>query len=63
MDFSTIQKEKSISLKFDLRLPISPKQEQRSEGQEYKKWPKKKPKSQAQQLAKEHIQDFDQDPP
>ncbi len=34
------QKEKSISRKFDLKLPISPKQEERSDGQEHQRWPK-----------------------
>jgi hypothetical protein len=42
------QKEKSISLKTDLRLPISLKQEQRSEGRVHQRWPKKELEFQAQ---------------
>ncbi len=40
------QKEKSISPKSNLRLPISPKHEQKFDQQEYQKWPKKEPQSQ-----------------
>jgi hypothetical protein len=50
------QKEKSISLKSNPRPQISPKYEQQ-------RWFKKEPKSQAQQLTKEYIQDLDLDPP
>ncbi len=49
------QKEKSISPKSDPRLPISPKQEHRFNGQEYHRLPKKEPESQAQQSAEDHI--------
>ncbi len=42
------QKEKSISFKFDQRLPISLKQERRSNEQEHQRWLKKEPEFQAQ---------------
>ncbi len=47
------QKEKSISLTFDVRPQISPKHEQKSNGQEHQRWPKKELKSLIQQLAEE----------
>lgn len=57
------QKEKSIYLKYDIKPHIFPKQEQRSDGQEHQRWPKKEPEYQTQQPVEEQTQDLDVDPP
>ncbi len=57
------QKEISIYLKYDIKPHISPKQEQRSNGQEHQRWPKKEPKYQTPQPVEEQTQDLDVNPP
>ncbi len=51
-----------MSPKFNPKLPIFPKQKQRSNGQEHQGWHKKELHFQVQLSSKEQIQDFEWDP-